>query len=364
MPRLLLVCQTEAMPSETAFRSKTMISIFDIFKIGIASPSSSHTAYPMNFAAAFAAGLDAQTARIAIDIYGSLALTGYGHGTFDALMLGLEGSLPHDIPLRRHSRTPRTHPHAAHPPAQRARNPLHPRPRPEHTRQSSAAQTPQRPAIYRLCFRRHGIEGTGLLFGRRRLCRYRRRLRVAVGNGKSRSLSLQQLCRAACPMPSEPARHLRSRVGKRSRACRMRRSRNPPPGCRCCRDYGRVHQTRLGCGRRTARRIERPPPRPAACRQTQSPARNRNRQHPALTDGVRHGGQRRKRRRMDASLPPRPTARQASFPPYCIISASSTPTPHRNVSKTSCSPQAQSASSTKPTPPFPARMSVVRAKSA
>lgn len=86
------------MPSETAFRSKTMISIFDIFKIGI-GPSSSHTVGPMKAAAAFAAGLDAQTARIAIDIYGSLALTGYGHGTFDALMLGLEGSLPHDIPL-------------------------------------------------------------------------------------------------------------------------------------------------------------------------------------------------------------------------------------------------------------------------
>lgn len=75
-----------------------MISIFDIFKIGI-GPSSSHTVGPMKAAAAFAAGLDAQTARIAIDIYGSLAMTGYGHGTFDALMLGLEGSLPHDIPL-------------------------------------------------------------------------------------------------------------------------------------------------------------------------------------------------------------------------------------------------------------------------
>lgn len=75
-----------------------MISIFDIFKIGI-GPSSSHTVGPMKAAAAFAADLDAQTARIAIDIYGSLALTGYGHSTFDALMLGLEGSLPHDIPL-------------------------------------------------------------------------------------------------------------------------------------------------------------------------------------------------------------------------------------------------------------------------
>ena len=75
-----------------------MISIFDIFKIGI-GPSSSHTVGPMKAAAAFAADLDVQTARIAIDIYGSLALTGRGHGTFDALMLGLEGSLPHDIPL-------------------------------------------------------------------------------------------------------------------------------------------------------------------------------------------------------------------------------------------------------------------------
>ena len=80
-----------------------MISIFDIFKIGI-GPSSSHTVGPMKAAAAFSddlkqSGLDAQTERIVIDIYGSLALTGRGHGTFDALLLGLEGSLPHDIPL-------------------------------------------------------------------------------------------------------------------------------------------------------------------------------------------------------------------------------------------------------------------------
>ena len=44
-----------------------MISIFDIFKIGI-GPSSSHTVGPMKAAAAFAAGLSVQTARIAIDI--------------------------------------------------------------------------------------------------------------------------------------------------------------------------------------------------------------------------------------------------------------------------------------------------------
>lgn len=80
-----------------------MISIFDIFKIGI-GPSSSHTVGPMKAAAAFAdllqtENLSDQTARIVAETYGSLALTGHGHGTFDALLLGLEGSLPHDIPL-------------------------------------------------------------------------------------------------------------------------------------------------------------------------------------------------------------------------------------------------------------------------
>ena len=80
-----------------------MISIFDIFKIGI-GPSSSHTVGPMKAAAAFAdllhaENLDTRVARIVIEVYGSLALTGIGHGTFDALLLGLEGSLPHDIPL-------------------------------------------------------------------------------------------------------------------------------------------------------------------------------------------------------------------------------------------------------------------------
>lgn len=80
-----------------------MISIFDIFKIGL-GPSSSHTVGPMKAAAAFAErlvqqGLAAQTERIAIEVYGSLALTGQGHGTFDALLLGLEGSLPEEIDL-------------------------------------------------------------------------------------------------------------------------------------------------------------------------------------------------------------------------------------------------------------------------
>lgn len=86
-----------------------MLSIFDIFKIGI-GPSSSHTVGPMKASADFADRLHAhnlfgRTARVAVELYGSLALTGLGHATFDAVLLGLESCLPHsvaleDIPVR------------------------------------------------------------------------------------------------------------------------------------------------------------------------------------------------------------------------------------------------------------------------
>lgn len=77
------------------------ISVFDMFKIGI-GPSSSHTMGPMRAAHRFLLGLEekkslSKTARVKIDLYGSLALTGIGHGTDKALLLGLEGSLPDTI---------------------------------------------------------------------------------------------------------------------------------------------------------------------------------------------------------------------------------------------------------------------------
>ena len=61
------------------------LSVFDIFKIGI-GPSSSHTMGPMRAAHEFAAGLERDgllgaTQEIAVRLYGSLALTGVGHGT-------------------------------------------------------------------------------------------------------------------------------------------------------------------------------------------------------------------------------------------------------------------------------------------
>jgi len=78
-----------------------MLSVFDFFKIGI-GPSSSHTMGPMVAARRFTtllekAGLLKQTARVRVDLYGSLALTGRGHGTIRAVLGGLEGHLPETV---------------------------------------------------------------------------------------------------------------------------------------------------------------------------------------------------------------------------------------------------------------------------
>ncbi|MEM9015131.1 MAG: L-serine ammonia-lyase, partial [Pseudomonadota bacterium] len=74
-----------------------MLSVFDIFKIGV-GPSSSHTVGPMRIARRFlkeATKRNFQRAtRIRIDLHGSLALTGIGHGTDRAVILGLLGFEP------------------------------------------------------------------------------------------------------------------------------------------------------------------------------------------------------------------------------------------------------------------------------
>jgi L-serine dehydratase len=77
-----------------------MISVFDLFKIGI-GPSSSHTVGPMKAAAAFVGGLDAEQrkslGRLKATLLGSLAWTGRGHRTDKAVMLGLCGLSPETI---------------------------------------------------------------------------------------------------------------------------------------------------------------------------------------------------------------------------------------------------------------------------
>ena len=74
------------------------ISSFELFKIAI-GPSSSHTVGPMVAASRLGEWLGAQgklalAARIKVDFYGSLALTGKGHATDTAIIVGLCGSEP------------------------------------------------------------------------------------------------------------------------------------------------------------------------------------------------------------------------------------------------------------------------------
>ena len=78
-----------------------MISIFDLFKIGI-GPSSSHTVGPMRAARMFLQELESEkilehAATLKIELYGSLALTGRGHGTDRAVLLGLLGHKPDEV---------------------------------------------------------------------------------------------------------------------------------------------------------------------------------------------------------------------------------------------------------------------------
>ena len=76
-------------------------SLFDLYKIGV-GPSSSHTMGPMRAACRFARALAAdgridRVARVQVELYGSLALTGLGHATDRAVLLGLAGHEPATI---------------------------------------------------------------------------------------------------------------------------------------------------------------------------------------------------------------------------------------------------------------------------
>jgi len=77
------------------------ISVFDLFKIGI-GPSSSHTVGPMRAAALFVQGLRErgeleQVTRVEVQLYGSLSATGIGHGSDNAVIMGLMGEWPDAI---------------------------------------------------------------------------------------------------------------------------------------------------------------------------------------------------------------------------------------------------------------------------
>ncbi|GAA1391349.1 L-serine ammonia-lyase [Luteococcus peritonei] len=81
------------------------LSVLDLFSIGI-GPSSSHTVGPMRAAARFLEDLKRRdgfeaTARIQAELFGSLALTGRGHGSDKATILGLMGELPESVDVER-----------------------------------------------------------------------------------------------------------------------------------------------------------------------------------------------------------------------------------------------------------------------
>ena len=78
------------------------ISLFDLFSVGV-GPSSSHTVGPMRAARRFSAEQLVDTghidavASLEVDLFGSLSATGSGHGTFTAVLLGLEGWAAEEI---------------------------------------------------------------------------------------------------------------------------------------------------------------------------------------------------------------------------------------------------------------------------
>ena len=79
------------------------ISVFDMLKIGV-GPSSSHTLGPWRAAERWIKELKAEgqfdsVEKITVDLYGSLSLTGRGHATDFAVMLGLSGADPETIPI-------------------------------------------------------------------------------------------------------------------------------------------------------------------------------------------------------------------------------------------------------------------------
>ncbi|QEE50518.1 L-serine ammonia-lyase [Flavobacterium alkalisoli] len=79
------------------------ISVFDMLKIGV-GPSSSHTLGPWRAAERFLQelrdqGIFEKIDRVKVDLYGSLSLTGKGHATDLAVMLGLSGADPEYVPI-------------------------------------------------------------------------------------------------------------------------------------------------------------------------------------------------------------------------------------------------------------------------
>ena len=81
------------------------VSVFDLFSIGI-GPSSSHTVGPMRAAGRFVerrwptTGCSTGPTRVKAELFGSLGATGHGHGSYNAVLWGLEGEDPETVDTR------------------------------------------------------------------------------------------------------------------------------------------------------------------------------------------------------------------------------------------------------------------------
>jgi L-serine dehydratase len=88
--------QAVATRARSRIDSSLPISVAELFTIGI-GPSSSHTVGPMRAALTFMDSLPERPVRVLCELYGSLALTGRGHATDSAILLGLSGYSPEGV---------------------------------------------------------------------------------------------------------------------------------------------------------------------------------------------------------------------------------------------------------------------------
>ena len=349
-------------------------SVFDLFKIGV-GPSSSHTMGPMTAACRFVEGLRAdglleRTARVEVDLYGSLALTGKGHATDRAILLGLSGERPDRIDPDAAERTVASDPRdgAAQPRRHATTIDFDEAARPALPPARAAAPPFERHALHRARRRRRRAGAPHLLFGRRR--RGGRR-----GGGGAQRPARRRLGRAATATarPTSCSRiaaregieHRRHRPRQRARRALRRRDRRPAR--RDHRGDVGLHRPRHRGGRHPARRAQRQAPRAGAL-----PAAHRARRAGAAgpADGDRLGqslgargqrgecGRRQGRHRADQR---RRRHRPGGAALLSALHARARPT---RASAPSCSPPRRSARCSRRMPRSRAPRSAARARSA
>ncbi len=224
-----------------------VVSAFELFSVGI-GPSSSHTVGPMRAAARFVETLRAgdrlrDLTRISVELYGSLAATGAGHGTQSAILLGLEAAGPKTSPPRiRNAVSPRSPP-----PAPRGSAGGHAGAPPDRGRDDSArldgpAAPSQRNDVECLQFPRRGAVHPDLLLHRRRVRRHRGLPRCRHGPPLRHPVAVRLGSRTARTLCTQGTHHQRGRHEQRT-VLPLRGGRSGRACCTCAMSWSRVHAT-------------------------------------------------------------------------------------------------------------------------